>query len=520
MPPLLDFGTVQGLAYRHNYQQDIANLHQEEQLDAMAKQRAKNETAEMANMFKFGAANNEYDRNNLRAFTDSKVKEMGTYFNQNPDWKYDVGKTLYAKQMSDQLLNNEHVKRSMYYDSQVKATQDYLEKNPNILSAEELNKYKTQMQNRAKFGDIDGPGGKGGDYTFVPPPPPFDVAKFFDEHAKNVPKDQISKLDNETNQITAKDDNIRTYVNSLLLNDKYKRGVQLGFNNEPESVKSKYANDPNALLNYSFDQTKSRIQPLFRTNQSYLESLRAANARNLKGMSLNEAGVNPFLDEMNSAASQIAGTQKTAKTVPYLGQQAVVEKGKEGIGTLDLTVPFVKALADRSPDRGSYQDAYGNWMETRLPSGVKLNPTAGGVARLVNGKMQPFAGVVATMTPEQLSQMFPTQEGESILDEDGNISDKKIASIVTKSINTQGMPTYSLNVNLPFAADKQNALLYNKTFGVTDKKSQKMAMEENYNTSAPNIIVNPDIPNDAIQMQDGSLWKYNEQGQPVPYEQQ
>ena len=74
--PILEYGTTSGLAYRHNFQQDIQNLHYNEQLDKQAQDRASARVKEMADMMQVGSTFGSYNVSQLKDFTQKKIAQL------------------------------------------------------------------------------------------------------------------------------------------------------------------------------------------------------------------------------------------------------------------------------------------------------------------------------------------------------------------------------------------------------------------------------------------------------------
>ena len=488
---LLDFGTSQGLAYRHNYQQDIANLHTEEQLDNQAQRQKAQQIKEDADSYHFGTATNEFYKKGLTDFTNQKMNEIGSFVNQNPDHQYNLEKTLMLKQHKDQLVNNEWVANDQHLNSQIKNYQDWIDKNPGVMTDEERAKVGSQIMNEKQYGDIGGLGQNKGKFMFVPPAPQFDQNKMWEEIGKNVAKDNITDAGSGMLQITAKDENVNNAANGALLTPAYRRQIQLQFNNEPDTVKKKYdVYGPDGLYHYSADQIRTRIQPEFIKNEAYLEALRHQHKLSEKD---NPDEVAPFNDFINNGLTQIAGTRKPGqKMISGLILPGGQTAPTEGVAHFnDVPINFTKAIIAQTPQEGYIKNVHGDLVKVKLPSGIKMNPVGTGEGHLVNGKFQPYATTEGSMTTAQLNQMFSDyktyddsdkeltdlQGNPTLVDKNGVIKNKDVAAIVSRTDKNVGgtstVPMYNVNIHLPFDVSLTNAFLYNKSAGLSGKNLYK-----------------------------------------------
>lgn len=473
---LLDFGTTSGLAYRHNYQQDIANLQRNEMLNERARAQAENKAAQIAEELKFGSADNEYDRNKLREFTTTKMNEIGGFMNSNPDYRFNPEKFMYYKQMANSLQDNEWVKRSMYHNAQLKEFQDYVSKHPDIMTDEELEKTKSAILNYQKTGDVLGEEGQGRQFTFIPPQPHIDLAKHMAEQVKNMRK---SGLDNSSNPDYylnySTDQDIADGVAAELSNRQVLREVKLAFQNMPKSELAKYEGmEPNEaykkyLINISRPFTQ--MTELKKDNWREKMSMEYALKKRLLG---------------DKAALSAKGSAEANKPFWELAKKLDDGVHAQGFG---YSQSWNTKINDQLFGDLSNFDASSVYVNTprglkRVNLGYNVPASSGkGIyAFPVAGQTTPMVPINIEVTPDQLEQLY----GDDVLD-DGKVNpeyaDKISMRMVKPSANSDAEPKYYLQTLNPIDVDKNTAMYYNaltspSKYNVTDVNPSEDEGEE------------------------------------------
>jgi len=154
--PILEFGGKVGLAYKHDWnaafgmRQQQAESQRRQQADAAAKVKM------MADDLKFANVNNEYDAGELKNYSIETVKKIGEHILSNPNWQTDPMAYMQYKQMTNELQNNDIIRRATRFDAEAKALQDFIAKNPEMKDDPDIQSYFTQVENYRKYGNTDG----------------------------------------------------------------------------------------------------------------------------------------------------------------------------------------------------------------------------------------------------------------------------------------------------------------------------------------------------------------------------
>ena len=184
----LDFGTPLGLSLRVDTQRDIDNIRRDEMLERQRNIDAQTKAKLFADDIQFGNAANPWDHKLLKGFSESKVKEIGSFVTQNPDWNTNPQKLLQLKKLKNDLIDNDIVLRSerikAHNDSMNKWLQD--PKNKELISLPEVLKKRQEYDNYIKTGSIDGITGNGREFTWQQPEMGVDISSVFSQRAKLI----------------------------------------------------------------------------------------------------------------------------------------------------------------------------------------------------------------------------------------------------------------------------------------------------------------------------------------------
>jgi hypothetical protein len=153
---MLQFGLRKGLSQSLGYDQKVADLHYNEQLNKQAQLMAEKKAQLFADDFEYTNAMNQHDNPLVKQQAQAKIKEIGAFVNANPDWQTNVGKRAQYKQLIHDLKDNPDLNRGMQSDANYKAFQTDLatkSKNPDLYDSGAYNEVASQWQNYIKYGN-------------------------------------------------------------------------------------------------------------------------------------------------------------------------------------------------------------------------------------------------------------------------------------------------------------------------------------------------------------------------------
>jgi len=179
--PLLDFGLSQGLAYRHDWGRAMELELRQEELDRRARNDAENKARLLGEKFKFGAAENDYDKQGLRQHTDNVLNQMGDFIMKNPTFQSNPYAYAMFSRMADSLINNEYVERDMRLQKEKATLEEFIKQHPG-------NKYLVQdqldeIENYNKAGSTDLVRGNKKEYMFRNPLKAYDLEGHWKKYA-------------------------------------------------------------------------------------------------------------------------------------------------------------------------------------------------------------------------------------------------------------------------------------------------------------------------------------------------
>lgn len=152
----LSHGLRAGLAQVGQWDQQINDLRQNEVLNNQAKLLAEKKAALFADDFDYNNAMNTHDNPLVKEFAQTKIREIGSFVNQNPDWETNVGKRAQYKQLIRELKDNPDLNRGMQSDANyTQFSKDLAEKskNPDLFDAGAYNDVMQQWRNYEKYGN-------------------------------------------------------------------------------------------------------------------------------------------------------------------------------------------------------------------------------------------------------------------------------------------------------------------------------------------------------------------------------
>lgn len=187
-----DFGIKRGLAVRVDTRQDIANLRANEQLDRQQKIDAQTKAKLFSDDLQFGKASNPWDHKQLKNFTEKKIRQIGEFVNQNPDFDTDPIKLATLKRLKADLIDNPVVYRSQRIAAHKQAMDEFAAdpKNAALIQTEKFIRQQLSYENYVKTGSAD-PEKPGVEFTFNAPGFDVDRNKYFAERASSIGRNKF-----------------------------------------------------------------------------------------------------------------------------------------------------------------------------------------------------------------------------------------------------------------------------------------------------------------------------------------
>ena len=150
-----DFGLPTGLAYRHNFQQDISNEARLTQMRRQAEIDAKNEARLFADEWDTLSLRNPFEAKGLNGFLEGHFKDMGKWLQEHPNFRSDPMEfTQYKNKFVKPIKDNEWVRADLRFQEESKLARKYFAEkgadHPHTLEMME------KLDNAKKYGNIDG----------------------------------------------------------------------------------------------------------------------------------------------------------------------------------------------------------------------------------------------------------------------------------------------------------------------------------------------------------------------------
>jgi hypothetical protein len=174
---LLEFGISEGLAYKHNFQQDIANLHAEEALDRQARIDAEAKAQLLSEKFKFGKTYDTYNDQRLKQFTEQQIKNIGAFVDQNKDFQYSPGKLAWFNKMTNELADNPIVMESARVETNRQQMIKWAQEHPESVNSPRYQNQVNAYSHYSKNGTTDPTLKQTQEFMFQPPTPYEDLGK-------------------------------------------------------------------------------------------------------------------------------------------------------------------------------------------------------------------------------------------------------------------------------------------------------------------------------------------------------
>lgn len=153
---LLEYGATAGLAYTHNWDAEMQRQNYNEQADRQAKIDAENKAKILGDKLHFDHLSNTWDNKLMQGFAETRIREIGKFVAENPNYESDAGLWAQFNQMSDELTNNDIVARSMRIQQNYESLVGYMQQNPGAENDPAIQQQLTDYDNYIKTGSVDG----------------------------------------------------------------------------------------------------------------------------------------------------------------------------------------------------------------------------------------------------------------------------------------------------------------------------------------------------------------------------
>lgn len=189
---MAEWGTLHGLARDFGFNQGVADIARQNDQMRQAKLYAENQAKMMAEDFEYNNAMNAWDNTQVKQYAQGKIKELGSFIRENPDYKYNLDKRIIYNNLKRELKDNPYLNAGMQVDANIKAMQAYMNdpKNAPLVQSEEFTPIKQQYENYLKTGSIDGNTANRKLFTFTPPEEHMDTTPDLMKYANAANYDQ------------------------------------------------------------------------------------------------------------------------------------------------------------------------------------------------------------------------------------------------------------------------------------------------------------------------------------------
>ena len=182
---MAEYGIRKGLAVDLGFNQGVADIARQNDQMRQAKVYAENQAKMQAEDFDYNNAMNAWDNTQVKEFAQGKIKELGAFIRDNPDYKYNLEKRIVYNNIKKELKDNKPLLEGMQVDANVKAMQAYMNdpKNAPLVQSEEFSPIKAQYENYLKTGSTDGNLANRKLFTFTPPEELVDTTPLLSKYA-------------------------------------------------------------------------------------------------------------------------------------------------------------------------------------------------------------------------------------------------------------------------------------------------------------------------------------------------
>ncbi|MEY2869416.1 MAG: hypothetical protein RIR01_1907 [Bacteroidota bacterium] len=168
---MAEFGVRRGLAQSFGFDQRVADLARQQDQMRQAKIYAENKAKMLAEDFDYNNAINAWDNTAIKDYAQGKIKELGAFVRENPDYLYNVEKRIAYNNLKRELKDSKPLLEGLQVDSNIKAMDAYKNdpKNAPMLDTPEFQQKMQEYQNYIKTGSADGVTANRKLFTFQPP---------------------------------------------------------------------------------------------------------------------------------------------------------------------------------------------------------------------------------------------------------------------------------------------------------------------------------------------------------------
>lgn len=367
-------GLKKGLAVSFNYDQRVADIARQNDQMRQAKLYAENQAKMMAEDFEYNNAMNAWDNTQVKQYAQGKIKELGSFIRENPDYKYNLDKRIIYNNLKRELKDNPYLNAGMQVDANIKAMQAYMNdpKNAPLVQSEEFTPIKQQYENYLKTGSIDGNTANRKLFTFTPPEELVDTTPMLSKYASMAAQNgkdtkwlakgagSIHQFVSDTDKALAAEGAINDKVLGKHLQREYNDYVaKLGEGQPPMSIKQ---------------YVVAKMQPYFKGDEYKNFSYATGDGGAGKGQS---AGTRNFYKELIDRARAASGVNKVVAADPD-GVNQVLTGGKGVLNTNGL-------LFEASP--GNFIPFAGSLTKNYTTSGTKAKYDQDGLKTSVTVQM-------------------------------------------------------------------------------------------------------------------------------------
>jgi hypothetical protein len=464
-----DYGLPAGLAYRHDYNRTMDN---DKYLHALGKQAAidkENKAKMMVDDIQFGKANNRWDHQELKGYSENEIKELGKFYATHPDWASDPNALLQIKQRKNNLLNNPLVERAMRVDTHYANMMKYLSdpKNSHMRNDPIIAEQLKQYENYSNTGSADGNGVNGIEFAFIAPEEAVDTEEMIQKYASSAEYDLIGGgvgIGGYSQSVSSK--NRSKVATSVLSNANIGKYLQSDWNRLGEEGQKQYRNINNYVL--------QRMDPYFKEKKIVNGAIFKPDASGLGG----GEGVNPWKKDVVDPLLAAFDKGKTSERVTInqgLTQEVITDhKGNVDMRDAEIRVP------------GS-----NDYVSVNL--GNRKAQTTGTVGMKVGADKKAYLVAEATIDfkPEEFEEVMGSDaidaQGLNNLpftdyDEFNDFQIKKdFQGTYEKIMGEDGKPMIRATVDVPFRNVTATSGMYNKFIG-----AKSMEYDSN-NTQQTNV---------------------------------
>lgn len=183
---MAEYGIRQGLAQSFGYDQRINDMARQNNAMRQAQIYSENKAKLLADDFDYNNAMNAWDNTAVKGFAQNKLKEIGKFMRENPDFESNLEKRVAYKNLTKELKDNKALNEGLQVDANIKAMQGYMNdpKNAPLVQSEDFEPIKRQYENYLKTGSIDGNTANRKLFTFTPPEELVDTTPLLAKYAQ------------------------------------------------------------------------------------------------------------------------------------------------------------------------------------------------------------------------------------------------------------------------------------------------------------------------------------------------